>query len=198
MVTLMFGAMPRWLLVAADPLARHPPPAHFFGARGILKIQDHRDPPEVSLDMRRDVGVAAVEGETMHAPVGLKKGDLFRLLTVGNIVNFKSCRLLFFAAVSFQVHQHDIAAYSHLVRMHALRDFNLSDDLRMLGIFHIDDACPVRRGPVTDEGVAVLDCDLPAACNIRASDLSYVFTDSKLGRVTVSLAHKDFLQFQVE
>src|SRR5215467_8807787 len=87
MVTLMFGAMPRWLLVATDPLARHPPSAHFFGPRGILEIQDHWDPPDISLDMRRDVGVAAVEGETVHAPVGLKKGDLFRLLTVGNIVN---------------------------------------------------------------------------------------------------------------
>ena len=81
--------------------------------------------------------------------------------------------------------------------MHALRDFNLSDDLRVLGIFDIDDACPVRRVHVPDEGVAVLDYDLPAACNIRASDLSYVFADSKLWRVTVSLAHRVFLQFKL-
>jgi len=47
---------------------------------------------------------------------------------------------------------------------------------------------------VADEGVAVLDYDLPAACNIRASDLLYVLADTKLRRVTVSLAHKVFLQ----
>src|SRR5262245_23008216 len=142
--------------------------------------------------MRRNVGVAAVEGKSVDAPVGLKKGDLFGLLTVGNIVNFKSRRLFFFAAIAFQVYQHDIAAHSHLVRVHALRNFNLSNDLRMLGIFNIDDACPMRWVHVTDEGVAVLDYNLPPACDIRASDLPYVFTDSKLGCVAVSMAHKIF------
>src|SRR5262245_28537999 len=138
--------------------------------------------------MRRNVGVAAVEGKSVDAPVGLKKGDLFRLLTVGNIVNFKSRRLLFLTAISFEIHQHDIAAHSHLVRMHALRNFNLSYDLRMLGIFHIEDGCPMGWIHVADEGVAVLDDDLPAACNIRPSDLLYVFADTKVRRVTVSLA----------
>ena len=50
---------------------------------------------------------------------------------------------------------------------------------------------------MTDEGVAVLDDDLPAACNIRASDLSYVFAYTKLRCVTVSLAHKILLQFKL-
>src|SRR5262245_48533723 len=148
--------------------------------------------------MGRDVGVPAVEGETMHAPVGLKKGDLFRLITSGNIVNFKSRRLLFFAALSFPVDQHDIAAHSHLVRMHALRDFNLSDYLWMLGIFHIEDGCAMGWVHVADEGVAVLDYDLPAACNIRASDLLYVFADTKLRCVALSLAHEIFLQSKLD
>ena len=68
----------------------------------------------------------------MHAAVGLQKGDLFGFFAVGNIVDLQSRRLFLFAPVSLQVHQHDIAAYPHLVRMHALRDFNFSDDLRML------------------------------------------------------------------
>src|SRR5262245_2219621 len=135
--------------------------------------------------MSRNIGVTAIEGKSVHAPVGLKKSDLLGLLTVGNIVNLKSRRLLFFAAIPFEVHQHDIATHSHLVRMHALRNFNLSDDLRMLGIFHIEDARPMRWVHVADEGVAVLDDDLPAACNIRASDLLYVFAHTKVRRVTV-------------
>ena len=192
MVALVRGAFPRRRLAAADPLARHPPPAHFFGPRGILEIQDHRDASDVSFDMRRDVGVAAVEGEPMHAAVGLKKSDLFGFFPVGNIVNFESRRLLLFAAISFQVHQHDIAAYPHLVRMHALRDFNLSDNLRMLWIFDIEDRRPMRRVHVADERVAVLDYDLPATRHIRASDLSYVFADTKLWRIAVLLAHEFF------
>jgi hypothetical protein len=65
--------------------------------------------------------------------------------------------------------------------MHAMRDFNLSDDLRVLGIFDIDDACPVRRVHVSDEGVAVFDYNLSAACHIRAFDLPHVFTDFNWG-----------------
>src|SRR5262245_41457535 len=104
MVALMLSAFPGRCFAAANPLTTHPPPAYFFRPRGILKIQDHRDASDVSFDMRRDIVVTAVEGKSVHAPAGLKKGDLFRLLTVGNIINFKSRRLLFFAAIPFQVH----------------------------------------------------------------------------------------------
>ena len=50
---------------------------------------------------------------------------------------------------------------------------------------------------VADERVAVLDYDLPATRHIGASDLSYVFADTKLRRIAVSLAHKVFLQFEL-
>src|SRR5262249_23953263 len=102
-----------------------------------------------------------------------------------------------FAAVSLQVDEHYVAADPHFVRVHALRNFNLSDDLRVPGIFDVDDACPMRRVHMTAEGVAVLDFDFPPPRNIPASDLPYVFADSKLGCVTVSLAHKIFLQFKL-
>jgi hypothetical protein len=43
-----------------------------------------------------------------------------------------------------------------------------------------------------DEGVTVLDYNLPAARYIRASDLPYIFADAELGRIAVSLAHEFF------
>ena len=71
-----------------------------------------------------------------------------------------------------------------------LWDFNLSDGLRMLGIFDIEDRRPMRRVHVADERVSVLDYDLPATRHIRASDLSYVFADTELWRIAVLLAHE--------
>src|SRR5678815_1247093 len=79
--------------------------------------------------------------------------------------------------------------------MYALRDFNLSDNLRMLWIFDIEDRRSMRRIHVTDERVAVIDYDLPATRHIRASDLSYVFADTKLWRIAVLLAHEFVLPF---
>src|SRR5688500_15707115 len=131
MVTLMRRAFPGRRFAAADPLTGHPPAAYLFGPSGILQIEDHRDAPDMSLDMRRDVSVAAVEGKSMHAAVGLDEGDLFWLLPIGNIVDFESGGLLLFAPISFQIHEHDIAADANLMRMHALGNFNLRDNLRM-------------------------------------------------------------------
>ena len=48
---------------------------------------------------------------------------------------------------------------------------------------------------VPDEGIAVLDYDLPATRHIRASDLPYVFADTKLWRIAVLLAHEFVLPF---
>jgi hypothetical protein len=79
--------------------------------------------------------------------------------------------------------------------MYALRDFNLSDGLRMFGIFDIEDCRPMRRIHVADERIAILDYDLPATRHIRASDLSYVFADTKLWRIAVLLAHEFVLPF---
>ena len=55
----------------------------------------------------------------------------------------------------------------------------------------------MRRVHVADERVAVFDHDLPATRHIRASDLSYVFADTKLGRIAVSLAHEFFSSFEL-
>ena len=52
------------------------------------------------------------------------------------------------------------------------------------------------RVHVADERVAVLDHDLPATRHIRASDLSYVFTDTKLGCIAIFLAHEFFSSFE--
>ena len=53
----------------------------------------------------------------------------------------------------------------------------------------------MRRIHVADEGIAVLDYHLPATRHIRASDLSYVFADTKLWRIAVFLAHEFVLPF---
>jgi hypothetical protein len=55
----------------------------------------------------------------------------------------------------------------------------------------------MRRVHVTDERVAVLDYDLPATGHVRASDLSYVFANTKLRRIAVPLAHEFFSSFEL-
>jgi hypothetical protein len=62
----------------------------------------------------------------------------------------------------------------------------------MFGIFHIKDRRPMGRIHVADKRVAVLDHDLPAARQIRASDLPYIFTETKLWRIAVLLGHELF------
>ena len=48
------------------------------------------------------------------------------------------------------------------------------------------------RVHVADERVAVLNHDLPATRDIRASDLSHVLANTKLRRIAVFLAHESF------
>jgi hypothetical protein len=45
---------------------------------------------------------------------------------------------------------------------------------------------------VANKRVTVFDHDLPATRDIRASDLSHVFPDTKLWRIAVLLAHELF------
>ena len=186
----MRGAFPGGRLAAAGPLTGHPPASHFLWTGRILAIHDHHDAPDVSLDMRRDVGVGAIESEAMYTAVGLKKSDFFRLLASGDIVNFESGRLFLFAAVPFQVHQHDVAAHLDFVRMHALGNFDLRDGLWMLGVSDVEDSRAVRRVHVTDKCVAVLHYYLAAARQIRPTDPFYIFADAKFRRGC--LAHEFF------
>src|SRR5499425_2426597 len=77
MMTAMVPSRPRRRLAARRPLPGHPPAPDLLRVRGIHQIEDHHDVADVAVHLRRDVGVAAVEGEAMHAgPAALPEGEL--------------------------------------------------------------------------------------------------------------------------
>ena len=94
-MALVRGAFPGRLLAARDPLPRHPPAADFLGLRRILQVEDHHDVADIAVHRRRDVGIAAVEVEAMHAARIVRPGrvgrlpvrDQFRLCRVRHVVD---------------------------------------------------------------------------------------------------------------
>ena len=59
--------------------------------------------------------------------------------------------------------------------MHALGNFNLRDNFRVLRVFHVKNRRAMRRIHVTDECIAVLDDDLPAPRYVGSADQFYIF-----------------------
>src|SRR3569623_3679733 len=58
---------PRVLLAAGLPLAWDPLSAYLLRLRGIGEVEDHDDVADVAFGGRRNVRVAAIEIEPMHA-----------------------------------------------------------------------------------------------------------------------------------
>ena len=65
------------------------------------------------------------------------------------------------------------------MRVHALGDFDLGDDFRLLGIFDVEDRCAMGRVHMADIGVTVFDDDLAAAGQVGAADQFHVLADAK-------------------
>ena len=57
----------RVVLAAGRPLARHPPAPDLSRIGRVLEVEDHHDVADIAVGGRRDIGVAAVEIEAVHA-----------------------------------------------------------------------------------------------------------------------------------
>src|SRR5262249_10268080 len=82
----MVPPRPRWRLAARRPLPWHPPAPDLARLSGIGQVEDHHDVADVAVHLRRDVGVATVEGEAMHAGAAtLPESDLARPARLGYV-----------------------------------------------------------------------------------------------------------------
>src|SRR5438270_123101 len=84
-------ADPGGLLAARDMLARHPPARHFLRQRRIADGVDDQNVADVALYLGRDIGVAAVHIEAMHAasPRALMLDEL-RPPAIGGVVELEA------------------------------------------------------------------------------------------------------------
>src|ERR1700746_1016799 len=80
MMQAMTPARPARRLAAFDMLARHPPARDFLRPSRVAQIVDDEDVADVSFHLGRDVGVALVHVEALHADAaGLVIADQLRL-----------------------------------------------------------------------------------------------------------------------
>src|SRR6185436_19935135 len=135
------------------------------------------DVAQIALAGRRDVGVAPVEVEAVHAGA-LARGtahlpvrDVTGLRRVGYVVDAHTAakaRGVRFAsggtgAQYLAIGDHDAVAHAHLVRMRADRHLDRRKLFRVLRVRHVHDHRAVRIAHVADVGNAFLHHDLSAA-----------------------------------
>ena len=173
------------IFAAGNPLSWHPPAPDFARLHGVGQIEDHYDIADVTLDLRRDIGVAAIEGEAMHAgAVALPTVDLLGRRWVADIVDPKPaaqtvcCRRLL--GHDLVVDQHDPVCGLHLVRMDAVGNLDFGDDLRIGRIAYIDNRRAARRLHVADIGDAIVDGDLTAAAAVEFRNFPDAFANRHL------------------
>jgi hypothetical protein len=174
-VTAVQPALPRRRLPAGRPLPRHPPPPDFLGPRGIGQVEDHDDVALVAPHLRRDVGVAAVEREAVHAePAASPEGDLARASGRRDVVNAKPAGAgAGLSAVPLAVHEHQAVDRAHLVRVRPRRHLQRGQLTRRRGIADVDQRRAVGRLHVGDARNPAVDHHLTAAGAVEPRDLSY-------------------------
>ena len=165
--------IPGVLFAARLPLAGDPPAADLLRPRRVGEIEDHHDVADVALGRRRDVGVAAVEGEAVHALAGgAPLGDEVRLGGVRNVVDAEPAAeavgVVAAAAEALVIDQHDAVRGADLVRVPALRQLDARQRARVRRVGHVDDGGARRPAHVADVERGAVDPDLPAA---RAVDM---------------------------
>ena len=181
-MTAMRAALPGRRLAAGRPLTRHPPAPDLLRPRRVLEVEDHDDIADVAFDLRRDVGVAAVEGEAVHAVAGAApEPDLLRLRRVGHVVDAKADRLRHLLGGErrplgtrrvLAVHQHQAIGDADLVGVDAGCGRHVRDLARVFRIADIDDRGAGRLVDMADVGVVAIHHDLPAALAIEVPDLT--------------------------
>src|ERR1700677_3363263 len=175
MVAAMVAAFPARRLTAGGPLARHPPTPHLFWLLGIGEIQDHDDGSDIAFLLGGDIGIAAVESETMHAGADtVPMVNVPRLVRVADVEHPQPDEIVIrhVAARPLPVREHDVVGDPHFMRMQARRYVDRSGAARVFGIRHIDNRCPVWRIHVPDIGVIAIQNDLSATRAIQPCDLS--------------------------
>ena len=123
-----------WVFLAARfPLAGNPPAADLDRLCRIGEIEDHDDVADIPFGRRRDVGVAAVEIEPMHAAAnGAPLRDQLRRCRIGDIVDVDAAADVCAARLSelLLIDDHDVAGNPHLVRVPAFAHVNLGERFR--------------------------------------------------------------------
>src|SRR5262249_34045952 len=153
----------------------HPPAADLFRPGRILQVEDHDDGADIALLLRGNVGVAAIEGETVHTHTGaLPMADVARIARSADVEDAQpdeiTSRLV--TPRTLAVHHHDVIRHPDLVGMQPRRNVDRSDDLWMRRICYVQDRSPVRRLHVPDIGVVAVQDDLAAAGDIDPANLA--------------------------
>ena len=87
----VLAAEPGRRLAARDVLARHPPARQLLRLRRVAHVVDDQDVADIAFHLGRDVGVALVHIEAMHADAaGLLVRDLLRLRRIGDVVDLEA------------------------------------------------------------------------------------------------------------
>src|SRR4029077_8558390 len=151
------------------------PAADLLGPGRILQVEDHDDGADVALLLRGNVGVAAIEGETVHArPGALPMADVARIARSADVEDAQPDEIAgrLVAPRTLAVGHHDVVRHPYLVRMQPRRNVDRSDDPGMRRITHVQDRSPVRRLHVPDIGGVAVQDDLPAAGDIDPRNLA--------------------------
>ena len=178
MVAAVRGLRPVRRLAAGGVLPRQPPAADLGRVGRVLEVHDHHDVADIALERRRQVGVAAVEIEPVHAGADrLPAMDLARLGRIAHVVDAEAGREIRrhrvgVGVVELVVDEHHVALHPHLVRMGAGRHADPGELLGVLRVAHVEDRGAVRAAHVPDIGDAVLHHDLPAAGAVHIAHLT--------------------------
>src|SRR5476651_1131305 len=120
MVATVVLRLPVGFLAAGGPLPFHPPAADLFRPGRVLQVEDHDDGADIALLLRGDVGVAAIEGETVHTRSGaLPMADVARRAGSADVEDAKADEIVrrLIAPRPLAVGHHDVIRHPHLVGM---------------------------------------------------------------------------------
>ena len=175
MVAAVVLRLPAGCLAAGGPLSFHPPAADLFRPGRILQVEDHDDGADIALLLRGDVGVAAIEGETVHTRSGaLPMADVARSARSADVEDAEADEIVgrLVALRPLAVDHHDVIRHPHLVGMQPRRNVDRGDDPWLRRIRYVQHRRPVRRLHVPDIGVVAVQDDLAAAGDIDPGDLA--------------------------
>jgi len=148
MVAAMILRLPAGCLAAGGPLAFHPPAADLFGPGRVLQVEDHDDGADVALLLRRNIGVAAIEGETVHThPGALPMADVARIARSADVEDAQPDEITgrLVARVRSRFTTMTSFATRTLWECSTRRNVDRSDDPWIRRITHVQDRSPVRR-----------------------------------------------------
>src|SRR5580700_4431747 len=175
MVATVVLRLPARCFAAGGPLPLHPPAADLFRPGRVLQVEDHDDGADIALLLGGNVGVAAIEGETVHThPGALPMADVARIARSADVEDAEADEIIsrLLAARTLAVGHHDVIRHPYLMGMQPRRNVDRSDDPWLRRICYVQDRSPVRRLHVPDIGGVAVQDDLAAAGDIDPGDLA--------------------------